>query len=499
MRLAGLDIGTTGCKCTVFDSEGGAPLGQAYRSYPARRGQGGHEIDTGALMGAVHEVIGEMAAQYPDIAALGVTAFGEAFVLTDGAGEALNAAIIGSDPRGQEECEELEAKAGGRRLAAIAGARFSSMYSLPKIMWLKKHRPDMYARAAYIFLIGDYVAFRLTGQRRIDYSLAVRSLGLDITTLEWSEEIFAAAGLDSAMMSEPVPTGAVAGEVTARAAASTGLKAGTPVVLCGLDQVAVAVGAGVFDPSLAVDGAGTVECLTPMFQGRPDPGDMYDGYYSVTPYVKPDTYVVYAFSYTGGALIEWCADTLAKKEKELAGGLSVNQYLEKRHAEARGQDAPTGLMVLPHFAGAATPYMDSGSRGAIVGLTLDTTVEDIYVAAMEGVAYEMRLNLERLGASAKNIASLRATGGGAKSALWAQMKADVLNLPITALETSNAGTVGSAMLTGRAIGVFKDLEEAAGRLVKTARVYGPRPAMHEKYMAVYERYKKLYQAVRPLV
>jgi xylulokinase len=166
---------------------------------------------------------------------------------------------------------------------------------------------------------------------------------------------------------------------------------------------------------------------------------------------------------------------------------------------AYGRDEPTGLLVLPHFAGAATPYMDTGSKGAILGLTTATTAAEIYRACMEGVAYEMRLNYEALSDSGIHFARLNATGGGAKSRVWMQMKADILNLPITALKTADAGTVGSAMLTGIAVGLFRDLDDAADRMVQEMETYAPRAEMHEKYMKIYERYRAVYSAVRPLM
>ena len=264
--------------------------------------------------------------------------------------------------------------------------------------------------------------------------------------------------------------------------------------------MAAAVGAGVFDGSVAVDGAGTVECLTPIYDQMPDIDVMYQGYYSVVPYVIPGKYVAYAFSYTGGALMQWCVDNITKEEKKLAKeqGISVNEYLEKVY-EKMHHEEPSGLLVLPHFAGAATPYMDTGSKGAILGLTTATTVEEIYRGCMEGVVYEMYLNLQALKESGIHFTKLNATGGGAHSAVWMQMKADMLNLPITALKTIDAGTVGSAMLTGIAIGLFADLSDAAAHMVEETVTYQPRMEMHKKYESLFARYKDVYQAVRPLM
>ncbi len=180
----------------------------------------------------------------------------------------------------------------------------------------------------------------------------------------------------------------------------------------------------------------------------------------------------------------------------------MHEYLEREYVREHGEAGaaePTGLLVLPHFAGAATPYMDTGSKGAVIGLTAAHTVSDIYRACMEGVACEMMLNLEWLKGSGIRFQMLHATGGGARSRVWTQMKADILNIPFTTLRTSNAGTVGSAMLTGTAVGCFSSLEDAAAHMVEKAQVYLPDAGRHERYMEVYSRYRRVYDAVRGLV
>ncbi len=525
MKIAGLDIGTTGCKCTVFD-EKGSYLGKAYRDYPVRRAVSGHEVDASAIMEGVYAVLKEVAGKYPDIAGIGITSFGETFVMTDGQGKPLHTAMLYTDPRGAEECRELirnfaamkgstektdeaaltetefcrnteaaQETAVQKKMAAITGLHPHEMYSISKMMWIKKHQPEVYAAAKYIFLMEDFVVYHLTGARLIDYSLATRTMAFDIRSLEWSREIFEAAGIDAEKMSKLVPTGTDAGVILAEAAVRTGLQTDTRIVVVSHDQVAAAAGAGAFDSSVAVDGAGTVECITPIFDSMPNVDVMYDGYFSIVPYVIPGKYVAYAFSYTGGALLQWCTDQLTKKEKELAAeqGCSVNEYLEKQ------SESPTGLLVLPHFAGAATPHMDIGSKGAILGLTTATTAAELYRGCMEGVVYEMMCNIKALEGSGTAFTGMNATGGGARSREWMQMKADALNLPITALKTADAGTVGSAMLTGIAIGVFKDLEDAAAHMVEETETYYPREEMHRLYRKHYARYEKVYQAVRPLM
>lgn len=500
MKIGGLDIGTTGCKLTVFN-ESGQNLGKAYRDYPVKRAVSGHEIDVSSVMTGVYDCIREMAAQYPDIGGIGVTSFGETFVMTDDEGTPLHACMLYTDPRGKEECRELTEQVGRRTLIETTGLNPHEMYSISKIMWMKKHHPEVYENAKHIFLMEDFVMFHLTRVAAIDYALATRTMAFNINTLEFDADILAAAGVDASLFSRPVPTGTAVGTLTAEVASMTGLSPQTKIIAAGHDQVAAAVGAGAFDGSVAVDGAGTVECLTPVFDEKPDVMAMSEKNYAVVPYVVPGKYVAYAFSYTGGALTQWCTETLTKKEKDLASeeGLSVHQYLERAYAKRRGEE-PSGLLLLPHFAGAATPYMDTGSKGAVLGLTADTTVEELYMACLEGVVYEMKLNRDTIGAAAGlNYKRILATGGGARSERWMQMKADMLNVPFVSLETLDAGTVGSAMMTGVAAGVFPNLETAADIMVHRLKTYEPRSGQHQAYEKLYVQYTKLYDAVRPLM
>lgn len=505
MKIAGLDIGTTGCKCTVFD-ESGKELGKAYRDYPVKRKVGGHELDVTALRDGVYAVIKEMTSQYDDIKGIGVTSFGETFVMTDEAGKPLLPAMLYTDPRGAKECHFLCDKLGAEKIARITGVTPHEMYGLPKLMWRKNHNPEEYAKTRHVFQMEDYVVFLLTGKAQIDYSLATRSMGFDIEKLTWCDEIFEVADIDVKLLSNPVPTGTDAGTITKEAAEKTGLSLDTHIISISQDQVSAAVGAGAFTSEVGVDGAGTVQCLTPIFDQIPDVKDMMSGKYVIVPYVVPGKYVTYAFSYTSGVLMQWCTETLAKKEKELSKelGISVNAYLEQQYEKDRSEEGmsfeePSGMLLLPHFAGAATPYMDTGSKGALLGMTTATTVTDIYRACMEGVTYEMYLNYQNVRKAGAKMKKLHATGGGARSSVWMQMKADMLGIPIVALKTVDAGTVGSAMLTGIALGIFTDLQDAAEHMVEQTVTYEPRPQMHEKYKQVFERYQKLYSAVRDLV
>lgn len=496
MAIGGLDIGTTGAKISVYDREG-MLLHADYLDYPVSRNTAAHEVHGDDIWAVAKQLIRGVAAAVPGLAAIGITGFGESFMLLGHDGGVLLPTMLYTDPRGSVEAEELRQKLGDDRICAIAGCAPHSMYSLPKLMWVKKHRPEAFAAAKHVCLIGDFLAYRLTGRRIIDYSLAARTMALDIRKKVWSSEICEAAGIDPALFSEPVPTGTEAGPVLPGIALELGVREDLRVVVCCHDQVAAAVGSNVLRPGQATDGAGTVQCITPVFSPIPDGRSLQDNNYAIVPFLRKDTYCLYAFSYTGGALVKWYVDTLAGNERAAARerGISIHAQLESGAAA----DEPTGILVLPHFAGAATPYMDNGSKGAIVGLTLTHTGSDLYRACLEGVVYEMALNLERLNDAGIRPDMLRATGGGARSAMWLQMKADILNIPVQPMAVEEAGTIGGIMLTGVATGVYPSLEKAAEVLVRPAGEFRPRPLVHQKYMEVYARYRCLYGAVRPLV
>ena len=484
MIIGGLDVGTTGCKLTAFDHEGNF-IYNSYKEYDVSRKNGEHEIDADVIFSSVCDVIRDTAKNC-ELHAIGVTTFGETFVVLDENDNVLLPSMLYTDPRGEKECTELCSKLGEKRLTYIAGVKPHQMFSLPKIMWIKNNLPQIYEKARKILLVEDYIVYKLCGKACIDYSLAARTMAFDIRKKCWSDEILDAAGVDKKLLSEAVPAFNVAGNLKKDIAEKLGIKGTVKIVNGAHDQVASAVGAGVFEKGQAVDGTGTVECVTPVFDAIPENELLYDEGYSVVPYVFDGTYVCYAFSFTGGATLKWFRDNFSKDKsyKEL---------------DAEVKDGPSGIMILPHFAGAANPYMDNGSKAAMIGLTLEHTATDIYKALMEGVTYEILTNIEHLMSAEIEIQKLFATGGGATSEKWLQIKADILNRPITSLSAKEVGACGTCMMAGVAIGVFRDLYEARKIFVKENKTFVPNPENVERYKKISDAYKKIYHSVRPIV
>lgn len=484
MFLGGLDVGTTGCKLSVYDDRGSF-VANEYAAYEVSRQSGEHEIDAGEIFDAVCSVIKKAALQYP-LSSIGVTTFGETFVALDEDDRALLPAMLYTDPRGKEECEKLCSVIDEKTITHISGVQPHPMYSLPKIMWIKNNLPDVFKKTKRIMLMQDYIVYKLSGKACIDYSLAARTMAFDIRTRCWSDEILNAADVDKSLLSVPVAAGNIAGSLTKDMKERLGIDFDIKIINGCHDQVAAAVGCGVLEKGEAVDGTGTVECITPVFDEIPECDSLYRDGYAVVPYVLENTYVCYAFSFTGGAAVKWYRDNF-KKDTEYSD-------LDKNVSKA-----PTGILVMPHFAGAATPYMDNGSKAAVIGLTLEHTAEDFYKAIMEGVTYEMMLNIERLENAGIKPDMLYATGGGAYSDVWLQIKADVLNRPVTSLLSKEAGNCGTCMLSAVALGIYSDLKEAKGVFVKANKTFTPDPERARKYAKYYQAYKKIYENIRPLV
>ena len=495
MAIAGIDIGTTGCKCTIYDREGNL-ISEAYREYSTIISSEHHTLDALIVWENTRAVILEASRAVRTIEAIGVTSFGEAAILLDKNGIPITPSLLYTDPSGSEQCKRLTEHFGLDYLTASTGLNPSPMYSISKLMWLKENKAEHYSRCESICLFVDYIVYMLSGIRQIDYSLASRTMAFDINHLEWNDEILQYAGIEKEKFSKVVPTGTSAGRIRKELALELGISEDAIIVSGCHDQIAAAIGTGVYKTGMAVDGTGTVECITPVFDSQIDRAKLYDGSYAIVPFLD-HKYVTYAFSFTGGALLKWYRDKLAYMEAEAARSLRLNPY--DFYNQQVDYTKPSGLLILPHFAGAATPYMDNDSRGAIIGLTTDTTGSEIYQGLMESVTFEMYLNMERLAEAGIHIEKIRATGGGATSSLWLQMKADILNVPIVSLGAAQSGTLGSIMLAGLACGIYQSMEEAEKIFVKENQTYYPDPQKHQEYQKFYKKYKKLYSAVKSVL
>jgi xylulokinase len=498
MSYLGIDIGTTGCKAVAFDGDGRA-LCLAYREYATLSPQPGwFELDPWQVITACKQLIVETADKVKGsdpISAIGISSQGEAFTVLDKDGSYLCNAMVSFDTRSQPQVEQFTASFGQERLYRITGHSAHTLFSVFKVLWLKQNRPAIFKTIDRLLCFGDLLSYELTGRAMISYNLASRTMMFDVNTREWSKPVLEALGLDDSMLSTPVPAGHTVGTITRNIADELGLSPQTIVATGGHDQSCGALGVGVIGSGIAAYSIGTVECITPAFEGCVLNDTMRRSNFATYPHTVEGLYTTVAFNMTGGNLLRWWRDTLGTCELEQARRTGRDVYDIILHDIPL---EPTSLFVQPHFTSTGTPYFDPAPIGAILGVSLATTKGELVRAILEGITYEMKLNLELLRKAGVDITQLRAFGGGAKSDAWMQMKTDILNVPIATLAVTEAGCLGAAMLAAKARGGIDSLRECSQTWIKPVHVYEPQPARSRKYRDRFEIYSHIYNNIKPL-
>ncbi|RLE07453.1 hypothetical protein DRJ00_08110 [Candidatus Aerophobetes bacterium] len=497
MSLMGLDVGTTGCKAVVFDLEGKV-LSQAYREYSLLHPRPGWvELNMNEVLRKVEESIQEASSKVKGdpIKALSISTQGEAFVPVDRKGNLLTNGPVSFDSRGEEFIEWWKEKLGPERIIQITGMPLHPMFTLNKVLWLKKNRADIYRKTYKLLCCEDLIIYKLGLPPTIDRSLASRTMAFDILKRDWSEEILSIAGVDRSLLPDVLPSGTVIGEIPQKIAHHLHLPPKVVVATGGHDQPCGALGAGVMKEGVAMDAIGTVECIACVFKEPHLDKKMLENNFACYPHVVPELYITLAFNFTGGSLLRWFRDTLGEKEKEKAQSQKEDVY-SVLIDEACPDPSP--LYVLPHFTTTGTPYMDTSSAGAILGLSLDTNKSEIIRAILEGVSFEMKHNLSLLEEIGISVEELRAIGGGARSRKWLQLKADLYGRKVVSLKVSEAASLGAAILAGVAMGEYSSVEEAVKTTVKIKETFYPQ----EKKTRIYEKkfliYREIYPTLREL-
>lgn len=443
MNYLSVDIGTTRCKCQLF-AEDGTILEYLFEDYSFKRIDSEKYVDVDAVVACVQRMIGQIEKKR-EISSVCISSLGESFVLLDKDDNVLFYPMLYTDPRGEEEAKQISDTIGEERAFQISGVIPHSMYSLSKLLWIKNNRSKLFQKADKVMLICDYVGYKLTGKRVIDYALAARTGAFDVEKLCFSQEILSAFGISVDLFSTPQRAGSIVGTLKG--------SSDTVLVLGSHDQVCSALGAGALEQGDAVDGMGTVECIVALFENKPTDVKMGKKGYPCVPYAVDGLYCTYMLNFSCSSTINWLRQQIMHgykgEEKDFFA------YIEKGIG-----DSFSGLLTLPYFGGASTPYQDLSAKGAIIGLTTETTDYELYRSILEGTAMEMRLNAETVREYSITLSKLVATGGGANSDKWLQIKADVQNLPVKALRSSEGGACGCAMLQAVAMGKAKDLREA---------------------------------------
>ena len=471
--LVGVDVGTTGVKALAVSPEGEV-LARIEDAYPLSTPQPGWaEQDPEDWWRATESALTGLAVA--DLAGIGLTGQMHGLVILDERERVLRPAILWNDQRTAAECSEIEERLGLRRLVELTGNRALPGFTAPKLLWLRRHEPEVYARIAHVLLPKDYVRFRLTGERAIDATDASGTLLFDVARRRWSDEVLAALEIPREWLPPVLESPAVAGHTSH----------GVPVAAGAGDQAAGALGVGVDRPgplSVVLGTSGVVFAALSAFAANPE-GRLHSFCHAV-----PDGWHAMGVMLAAAGSLRWLRDVVAPDES-----------FEILTAEAEPwPPGAEGLVFLPYLAGERTPHADPDARAAFVGLSLRHDRGALVRAVLEGVAFGLRDALELLKELGVEPQVGRASGGGARSDLWLRIVASVLGVPLERAAVEEGAAYGAALLGGVAAGVFADVHEAVAACVRVRDRIEPEPAWADTYAHEYQRFRALYPALRPL-
>jgi xylulokinase len=486
--LLGIDVGTGGTRAVLVDRDGRVVASAASEHAPIRSEHiGWAEQEPEDWWRAAREAIagvmvaGELAGA--EIQAVGLTGQMHGCVMLDIEGEVLRPALIWADQRTQPECDWLEAKVGRERLIELTCNPALPNFTLTKLLWVKTHQPDIFARIAHVLCPKDYVRYRLTGEFAMDMQEASGTLLLDVAHRRWSEEMAEAAGIPMAWLPALFEGPEICAQVSASGAGATGLAVGTPVAAGAGDQGAGAVGMGIVGPgsvSATIGTSGVVFAATDM------PTMDRLGRLHTFCHAVPGLWHVMGVTNGAGLSLRYFRDTFA-------AGSSYEELSAEAAGVAAGSD---GMLWAPYLFGERTPHLDPEARAAFVGVTASHTRAHFVRAVMEGVAFSLRDTFSLFHELGIPVASIRLGGGGARGGLWRQIQADVYGQPVELLKADEGGAFGAALLAGVGVGAWESVAAACSATVRVAEVIAPQQAagMDEAY----RRFRRMYPALREI-
>ena len=486
MISLGVDIGGTGAKCVAFDDHG-AQLALSYIEYPNPPGKA--NLEPQVLSDSVVRVIRDCVQALPArdaVAAITVSSFGESFVPIDEHGAPLTDIIMYFANSGSGEFDELVRRVGEETFMRVARILPDASYSLAKMLYTLRTAE----RPVWKFLpIAAYVCYRLSGAVMTDVSLACRTLLYDVEKREWSRELLEASGVALDQLPDVCPTGTAVGFLRPEIAQALSLPENVRVVIGSHDQIVNALACGVCEHGDGVDVSGTCECIEPLFAGIPGDFGFTRENFACVPYVDDVGYVTYAYNISGGAVVRWYRDQLARHLSAQAKAEHVSVYDLLNRACPK---EPTDVIVLPFLQGmGGTPDVRPNARGMFYGVTMETGLPEFYRAILEGLTFEMAYNLEKLEGFGVAPNRLYACGGGARSKVWLQIKADIWNREILPVKTEETGALGSAILGFAAVTGEKDRLALAKKFVQLGEPMRPDAARVEVYREKFQLYKQL--------
>ncbi len=483
--LLGLDIGTSSVKGLITETESRRSCNRTIEYSLEKDTSGRVELNADIYWQSVLDVLTGLKADAPDlfgaVQAVGVTSQGETVIPVDAHGHPLRKAIVWLDSRAGQEAEEVVSRFTLKKIYQITGQQeVVPSATACVIKWLTRHEPRIAERVYKYLLVQDYIIFKLTGTFLTDRAMVPSTLLYDMTVGSWWKEMCEEVCVQVEQLPEPGSPSTA--DVSAHAAAETGLSKDAVVSTTPIDQITGAAGAGNIASGMLTETTGTAlaVCAT-LDQPVHDP-EMRMGLFH---HAGPNRYALLPWAPVSGMILRWFRD-------ECCSDMSFDDMNRMAKTIAPGSD---GLLMLPHFEGSVSPVSNPHAKGVLMGLTISHGKPHIIRAIMESVAFLLRHNvdtLQTLGVSARQIVSL---GGAARSPIWTRIKAEVLNRPVSIPSCEETTCLGAAMIAGVAAGVFTDVEEAVRLLVRMEEIIEPDPENVKKYEPVYEWYTTVNQCV----
>lgn len=492
--LIGLDVGTTALKVALFDGKG-TLLAVSTQEYALLTPKVNYvEVDAEVYWQSLKKGLEEITAAYPvgsgDKIALAISAQGETLICIDKQGKTLGNAIVWMDNRAVDEAREMEERFGNETCYRVTGqVSFEPCWPAPKILWLKKNEPEIFANTDRFLLVEDYLIYRMTGHFYTEGSLVCSSVYWDIINKCYWKDMLDFIGIRESQLAEVAESGTVVDDMIPEVAREFGLNCPVTVCMGALDQAAGAIGAGNIKEGMFSETIGAALAIcAPVSKPVFDPNRKMPLHY----FALPDTYMIHTFT-TGGMTLRWfrdkfCADEMAV---QVAGGGDAYDLISSEVDQvAPGCD---GLVMLPHLSGSLAPDINAKAKGVWFGFSLNHTKAHFARSIMESLGFILRRNLEALADMGITVKEVRSLGGGSKSKVWNQIKADINDISLVTVKSKEAACLGAAILAGTATGVFSSVEDAVNNMIQIKDRYEARPDDKELYDERYEMYCKLFR------
>jgi xylulokinase len=492
--LLGIDMGTTHIKVATFDFRGNLQTLEMARTKTVALDAGQAMYEPNEIWETVTSLVRKTTAQLPPrskIHSVSVASMGEAGLLLDEDGAPLTPIIPWFDERSKEVMDAWYDLISPAQCFGITGLNYNHIYSLFKILWLKKNQPEIFGRAAKWLCLPDYIYFRLTKQFATDYSIASRTMLFDVQEKKWSNTLLNLAELDESLLPEPCPSGTVIGVVNQRAAAETGLMAGIPVSVGGHDHICGALATGVVKPGRVLDSLGTAESLVAAVKDLPELKLEEFGGFNVGCHVVPGLHYLQGGIDSSGISFEWFLDNFSR------GPEGTRDSYQTLFTEARKSPlGARGLYFIPHLRGEGPPVCSPFSRGSFLGIRDYHTKADFSRSIHEGLCYEMHNSLKSMEQVAGiGFERICAIGGGTQNELWMEIKSTVIRKPVEIPAVQEATLLGAALLGGVGAKVYGDHYQASQAVYQVSHVYQPQ----EDSIAIYSELSRTYSELLPLV